>query len=363
LIILRLIKKSIKAELMEYFYQPNKEHNVPTRQAFAQAREKLSYLAFKDFFDKTCELAVNNGNERLYKNYRIFAVDGTTFAVGNLTKLSDYFGATTCLKDKAMCRISAVVDILNDCIVNAAVSPFCVGERALAIDQIEQLKNVLNGLFIFDRGYWSPELVSGIIKNGQKFLIRLASNIHNPIVKDEQGCIIPLRHYSFTLPGGGTQELLTNITEEEMSDSELSELYTKRWGVETKYLELKDRLQIDKLSGESVNIVLQDIYATLYISNLISFICYESDEAIKAREAGKSNKYKQKTNKTACISTFRKRFIDICFIAETSERNDALNRLRDDISKDVIYIGKSKPKPRNNKQIKASRTYRRFSSL
>ena len=363
LLILRLIKKSLKAELMDYFYQHSDVEKIPSRQAFSQAREKLSYLAFKDFFEKTCELAVDNGNDRLYKGYRIFAVDGTVFAVGDLTKLSSYFGATTTIKDKAMCRINAIVDVLNDCIVNASVSPFCVGERALAIDQIKQLEHVRHALFLFDRGYWSPVLAATIMQGGQKFLMRLPSNVHNIVVKDADGNVIPLRRYTFVLPGGDTEILLTNIAETEMSDDELAALYTRRWGVETKYLELKDRLQINKLSGESINTVLQDIYATMYVSNLVAFMCYESDEAIKAREADKNNLYKQKTNRTTCISTFRRRFIDICLILDTPTRNDALKRLYQDISKDVVYIGKSKPRPRNVRQIKASRLVRRSSVL
>lgn len=344
---------------MDFFYQLDKEQKIPSRQAFSQAREKISYLAFKDFFEKTCELAIDNGNTRLYKNHRVFAVDGTTFAVGGLTKLKDYFGATTCIEGEAMCRISAVVDVLNDCIVNASVSPFCTGERVLAIGQVEQLKRVSHALFLFDRGYWSPKLAGSIIENGQKFVMRLQSNVLRAVVKDAGGEDIPLRRHSFALQNGDTEVLLTNLTEDEVTDVELVALYAKRWGVETKYLELKDRLQIGKLSGESINTVLQDIYAALYISNLVAFICYESDEAIKVREAKKVNKYKQKTNKSTCISTFRNRFVDICLILDSTERNNALDRLYNDISKDVVYIAKSKPRPRVFRRVKNSRTLNR----
>jgi len=45
----------------------DKEQKIPTRQAFSQAREKISYLAFKDFFDKSCELAADSKDARLLK--------------------------------------------------------------------------------------------------------------------------------------------------------------------------------------------------------------------------------------------------------------------------------------------------------
>lgn len=364
LIILRMVKKSIKAEVMDFFYRFNKELEIPSRQAFSQAREKISYLAFKDFFDKSCELAVNGDDDaRLYKAYRLFAVDGTSFAVGSLRKLAQYFGDSTTLEGRAMCRISAVVDVLNDCIVNAAVSPFSTGERALAIGQIEELKAVLNALFLFDRGYWSPELVESIIGNGQKFLMRLASNTGKTIARDKSATEYELRRYSFVLPSGETEVLLTNLTPEEVSDDELAALYAKRWGVETKYLELKDRLQIDHFSGESVNVVLQDIYSTLYISNLVAFLCFESDEIINERTADKSNQYKQKTNRTTCITTLRNRFIDLCLLESPCQRARELQRLYDDVSKDVSYVNKSKSRPRNKRQIKESRKHKPKSFL
>lgn len=364
LLILKMVKKSIKVEIMDFFYRLNNELKIPSRQAFSQARDKISYLAFKDFFDKSCELAIDSNDARLYKGwYRLFAIDGTSFAVGALSKLAEYFGESTTIENKAMCRLSAVVDVPNDCIVNAVVSPFSIGERALAIEQIEQLKSVSNALYLFDRGYWSPELVANIISNGQKFLMRLASNIGKTIVTDENGNEYNLRRFSFTLPSGETEVLLTNLTEEEESDDELAALYAKRWGVETKYLVLKDRLQINKLSGESVNTVLQDIYSTLYISNLVSFICFEADEVINERTDGKDNKYRQKSNRSTCISALRMRFIDLCLLDDPVIRSTALRRLYDDISNDVIYINKSKPRPRNKRHIKESRRHRPKSIL
>ena len=93
--ILQMVKKSIKVELMNYFYQLDKELEIPSRQAFSEARNKISCLAIKDFFEKSCELAVTGNGARLYKGYRLFAVNGTSFVVGMLEKLSEHFGEST----------------------------------------------------------------------------------------------------------------------------------------------------------------------------------------------------------------------------------------------------------------------------
>jgi len=364
LMTLNMIKKSIRVEVMDYFRQDTESiAKIPARQSFTEAREKISFLAFKDFFDKSCELAAYEGEFKTYKGYRLFAIDGTSFIVGEVEKLKEYFGESTSVKGKAMCRIGAVVDILEESIVNAAVEPFSIGERAIAIGQVRELRDITKALYLFDRGYWSPELVSEIIGNGQKFLMRLASNHKNANLRDEKGNIIDLRRYSFILPSGEEEVLLTNIHEDEMTDDELAALYAKRWGIETKYLELKTRLDIDVLSGNTTNIVLQDIYSTLYISNLTAFICCEADDKIEERTSDKNNKYAQKANRSMCIAALRKRFIRICLIDDPDKQSDALQLLIDDISTEVSYINKSKPRPRNMKSFKNKRKSRRISCL
>jgi hypothetical protein len=341
-----MVKKSTKVELMDFFYHIDKNAGSPSRQAFAQAREKISYEAFKELFEDSCLIAICDDEAKKFKGYRLFAVDGTSFVVGLTGVSQEWFGESTAVSGKAMCRISGVVDVLEDCIVHAAVSPFGKGERALAIKQIEDLESVCDALFLFDRGYWSPVLVKSIICNSQKFLMRIQASNFNAAKK--QG----LRIFSFILPGGTEEILATNFPEDEVSNDELVCLYAKRWGIETKYLELKDRLQIDSFSGESNNIILQDIYATLYMSNLVAFACSDADAIIEEKTAAKNNRYKQKANRSICIAAFRMRFVDIFFLEDGRAGAAAFDRLRDDIAKCVTYERKSIPRPRRANRLK-----------
>jgi hypothetical protein len=207
---------------------------------------------------------------------------------------------------------------------------------------------------LFDRGYWSPTLVADIVKNNQKFVMRLASNVGRTVVKNEEGELLSLRRYTFILPCGTAETLITNLSEAEVSNDELSYIYTMRWGVETKYLELKERLQIDKFSSEAVNSVLQDIYSTLYMSNLVAFICFDADELIKEKTANKSNKYEQKANRSICIAALRDRFVRIC-VSDPVLAGAALDKLCNDISKEVSYINKSKARPRSKTRFKSAK--------
>lgn len=357
LLILNMVKKAIAVEIMHFYKHLTEVAKAPSRQAFSKARDKISYLAFKDFADKSFELAVAGEGARLYKGYRALAFDGTSFFVGDAKNesLRDHFGESTTVPGRVMCRISGVVDVLNECIVDASVSGFGTGERALAIEQIKALGSVKNALFLFDRGYWSPELVSAIVKNGQKFLMRLASNTGKTVVKDEKGEAVTFRRYSFTLPSGDTETLLTNLSFEEVPDDELAVLYAKRWGAETKYLELKSRLEIDNFSGQSANAVLQDIYATLYISNLTAFLCFEADEIIEEKTTGKGNLYPQKANRAFCIAALRDRFVSLCLLPNHLQRGRLVEQFLNELSAQVSYVGKSKPRPRDTRKIKNSR--------
>lgn len=360
LIILNMVKKSTKVELMNLFYQLDKQKITPSRQAFAQAREKISYLLFKDFADYSCTIAVDDEQALTYHGYRLFAVDGTSFVVGDFEKLSSFFGQTTSVPGKSICRIGGMVDVMNETIVNAIVSPFSTGERALALQQIEELSATANALYMFDRGYWSPDLVDSIIKKQQKFLMRVPQNAISSITENGSGYVQlqvnnhSVRYYAFELSSGNREILVTNLSEEEMTDSDLAMLYTKRWGIETKYLELKHRLQLDVLSGDSVNTVLQDIFSTLYISNAVAFICNEADKKIEAKTADKSNKYQQKANRGQCIAALRMQFIYICTFCDPLHLNDAFNHLTDEITRCISYKNKSKPKPRGKLKRKNS---------
>ncbi len=359
IMVLNMMKKSIAMEITSMFENYRDLPKEPSRQAFSKARDKISYLAIKELFGESCNLAKEDGEAKKFKGYLLLAIDGTSFFVGSLENkgIREYFGESTTVAGQAMARVSAVVDVLNNFITNAVVSAFEVGERALATSQIKELKGVKNALFLMDRGYWSPELVQEIDRNKQKFVMRLASNVRKTEVCDERGRKIPLRSITFNLPNETTEVLLTNLSIDEASDNDIFWIYGKRWGIETKYLELKDRLEIDSFSGQSANTVLQDIYATLYISNLIAFVCAESDAIIDEKTAEKENKYQQKANRSFCIKKLRDRFIDICLMRGSKRRAYELERLVRAVSNNVTYVAKSSPKPRDKRQMKAARTY------
>ncbi len=59
---------------------------------------------------------------------------------------------------------------------------------------------------------------------------------------DNQGSLA-LRSIHFLLNDGSTEYLATNLMSEQMASEKFSELYRLRWGVESKYRELKTGLK------------------------------------------------------------------------------------------------------------------------
>ena len=62
--------------------------------------------------------------------------------------------------------------------------------------------------------------------------------------------------------------LVTNVLDDQYQIQDFVELYHLRWGIETKYNDLKNKLQIENFTGITPVAIRQDFFATLYLVNL-----------------------------------------------------------------------------------------------
>ena len=97
----------------------------------------------------------------------------------------------------------------------------------------------------------------------------------------------------------------TSVLDENILRTEdFKELYFKRWGIETYYEIMKNRLSLENFTGTSVLAIKQDFYATMFISNMEAMVTYELNEELKNNES-ESNKYRQKVNKSVSFNTIK----------------------------------------------------------
>jgi hypothetical protein len=297
----------------------------------------------------------------------VCAVDGTTALLPKSEELTEKYGSTSPVEGKTYARISMLTDVLNGIVLDGEIAGFSTGERKLAMKHVEKEIDS-NLLYLYDRGYWSPNLVSAICDREQKFLMRIASNAIPAITNstemsgshkvffDKKEYV--LRYYKCELSSGEMEYLVTNLDNEEVPDSELIELYHLRWGIETKYNELKNRLQFEGFSGKSVSVVEQDFYASLIVMNMTGFaIAAANIQVQKARES-KNNKHTYKPNGNMAAGILKNRFIKAILEDDSALQAKMIDKLISDISRFVIPIKPGRHNPRSTKNTKHRRTRR-----
>ena len=112
----------------------------------------------------------------------------------------------------------------------------------------------------------------------------------------------------FTLSTTGEIETLA-ANEFELPESAIIELYTLRWGIETSYFRLKQELSVEKFSGETSNAIRQDFWASMVLTQVVSTVQREADEAVKARHNDTDIKHVYRARTSDLIVTLRDRFI------------------------------------------------------
>ena len=291
------------------------EETPVSRQSFEEARKNIEYTAFAELFRDTVQGVLEEQETKLYKDrYRLLGVDGSLVLLPQSAELKEVYGKTTPAEGQTFCRLSICADLLNDFIFDGEIASFGTGERALAMRHLGTV-TCENALFVFDRGYWSEDLVRSICKSGRKLLIRIPSDCVRAVTQSGTASGnfvykgIKLRYYKFPLVSGEMEYLVTNLSVEEVSDSELKELYALRWGVETRYNELKNTIGAMRFSGRTELIVKQDFFAYLTVMNLIAAAVYDADALLQEQRKGKSQKCEHKPNKSVATNILKTRYL------------------------------------------------------
>lgn len=115
----------------------------------------------------------------------------------------------------------------------------------------------------------------------------------------------------------------------------LKELYFKRWSIEIKYDELKNRLEIEKFTGTNKIAIEQDFYASIYISNMIELVRSQKNDSIKQHNKLKGLKYEYQTNLNILAGAFKDKFV--CMLIEDNSRKR--KKIFDSIMKQISKPG------------------------
>jgi hypothetical protein len=317
--------RSVQTELDLFFKQ--KGGKPMSRQAFSKARENIDPRAIMYLNRKALDKFEKEDLEVLtYKGYRLIGVDGTIIDLPNTPALREAYGYSSngTGKDYAKALSVMAFDVLNKLILEAGLDRYDDGEKTLIMPVVDSLEasGYMNCLLLLDRGYPSFDLFDKLESKGMKYVIRVSSNslaeinaisVGEKALKIERrNRAVHLRVVNISLKGGGVEKLVTNLPDD-FNSEELKELYSKRWGSETNFDRLKNKMLLEVFTGESETAVLQDFYAAILVTNLTRFAEREQEDILSKGKTRRERKNEYKPNASKLIADIKENWVKMIY--------------------------------------------------
>lgn len=290
-----------------------------SKQAISKARQGISHKAFVELFRLSVEHFYDQSTDlRKWNGFHIYAVDGSTIQIPESEENRKIFGGNSNNTEKIspLASASILYDVMNDILVDVSFHTYRYNERESAKVHMNFLPDLPNSIVVFDRGYPSEDMFRFLNSRGILFLMRVPKTFKKVIFEKEDVLFtypscrdkepLRLRSLHFLLEDGSTEYLVTNLLPEQMSSAEFLQLYRLRWGVESKYRELKNRLEIECFNSIKPVSVLQEFFAAIYLSNLAAIIKRKSDSRIISSS---DNKHKYQSNRSFILSRIKHHII------------------------------------------------------
>jgi len=386
-----LLQKSAKSMqlVLNEFFQKLKMPLV-TSSAFSQARKQLKAEAFIEL-NREAVVAVMYADEdyERYKGFRLLGIDGSKVYLPAEAAIITKFGGTA--KNQHSEQIepfglaSVLYDLLNNVALDAVLAPGKSYEVDLARSHLAYTQ--AGDLLIFDRNYPSYLWLATLVQQELDFLGRCSRSSfkavqqmfagHGPDsqivtlkVNSNQRKIvrqlglpeqITVRLVRLTLTSGETEVLITSLLDEELYPTQdFGDLYFLRWGSETFYDLLKNRLLLENFTGKTVEAVEQDFHATIYISGLETLLTQEANQKLHLKS--QTNRYPQKVNQAVSFNAIKNHVIDLLWLQPDEDLLLAELTQLFLMKPTLIRKGRSVPRP-NPSTARSLRFHKRFKKI
>jgi hypothetical protein len=249
-------------------------------------------------------------------------------------------------------------DIENDVIVDASVEPLTAGERSLAKGRLEALGGMgldLKGrepIITCDRGYPSKDFVKRSQDNEIKRVTRARKRLDPRVdrvrsggkaVKLAEG--IKTRAMAFRLGNGEREALTTSLEEGEMEDAAFAGLYYKRWPIETKYNQVKQKLELESFGGRLADDIKRDFYAMMTASNMLSGALREANGK-PPKEKRKKRRCECRANVSRAAGALKNRLVGTLITEDSLARKHLCRELVSEIRWRAVPIRSDREAPR-----------------
>lgn len=298
--------------------------------AVTQRRNQISPDVFRKVFD--CFNSVNMDN-RLYRDYRLLAVDGTVVNLPRNPNAESFVCNDGIPKGINQLHLTPLYDLLNRTYADAVIQPEPKKDEIGALlAMLERNTFSQKTLVIADRGFESYNLIAHLLKKmNTDFLIRIKqtrsamrevaklpmlemdcdisfticttqknTDKQNPsyvfLQLPKKATSVQRRRWDFGnyypmkfricrfLLDNGEFETVATSLPRSFTLEDIKELYHLRWGIETSFRDLKYTLGLVNLHGKSDSFAKQEIYANLTAFNFTSRVCH--DIAVRQSKTG-----------------------------------------------------------------------------
>ena len=131
--------------------------------------------------------------------------------------------------------------------------------------------------------------------------------------------------------------LATNLSRDQFPAECFGELYHLRWRLETAYQVLKDRLQMENFTGTKPVLLEQDIYSTIYVSNIAEDIARDIEQE-QADHLRNDYKHRMAVNRSLCIGLLKNDLIYILLEKDRQKQTELFQQIYDEISKNIVPV-------------------------
>ena len=286
-----------------------------SRQNLSQQRTFINPLVFKEIskeYLKNINYNVNNSLFKTFKGFFLIAGDGSNFEIPDFKEVREEFGIknnSLVIRKPSNATFSGLMDVMNGFLLDGIIGNHKESELPLIHQNLDNIQDIINpsqSIFIFDRGYAAMELFAHIIEMNSYFVARLQDRyykkerkqvqsndeeiklnltgerlqkFHNPDFKkkySKESCL-KLRIVTVEVEKENEEtgeieieiySLLTNLPKNIMTTDDICEIYHQRWGIETNYNTLKNRHYIENYSGKQRITIEQDIYSKFLRYNI-----------------------------------------------------------------------------------------------
>ncbi|WP_237671475.1 IS4 family transposase [Desulfomonile tiedjei] len=362
------------------------------RSALTKARKKVDWRIFRQILDDAVGLAYEcwpKSPKDEWHGMSTHAIDGSDYTLPAADELRAEFDPESGLGQAGkghypQCLVCTLYDVFRRLPIARTVVPVNSSER----DQAKHLLPLVpeGSVLLLDRGYPGYEFLSYLLdkfkgyfvircpatstfatvkefirsgKSEAEIVIPPTSNYLSQVTAEQRKAAKPIRVRVIRLsnPDGTLSVLLTNLYDKvEFPRQEITDLYFRRWEIESYFRDEKIGLEIEKFHGKTCNSVLQELFAAAIMA-VISRTLMAISTQLLGGELGEPQ--------------FKNAVMTLASEAAVLAADDPERAIEifQDILKEIYRVkyyrpnSQRPPQPRVNKQSKNKWLYRRYKNV